>query len=259
MKPTSFGEKLRLVRNHYGITITEMSEKINVVKSNISRYERDLNKPTVPFVELLLKHYRVNLNWLFGENEAMFLSGAEKNSQVIHNHESVTKVLNNRQHHDYSVIEFTTFGIPIYNAAPLDTEQTANRFPIVGAISAGIPLEITPTDEFGLVSYPLFKSKSDLDKYLVFKINGLSMAPEIKHEDIVFVYKNNNWMELKNKVVAVRISGEMTLKKLVIDEQKRRITLVALNKEFQDLVLNEADLERTILIGELKLIRRIYK
>ena len=241
-KDLTFGDRIVLIRHHYDITISEMSDTIGVVKSNISRYERNLVEPTNTFFEKLLKHYRVNLNWLFGEKEEMILPTKARLKVAVQPVE------------DLSPVSYTSFGIPIFGDV---LESESNFMPISGAISAGEPLEVR-YDGSQSIPFPLEKTTKDSDNYLVFRVNGLSMAPEIAHEDIVFIKRNNNWLEQKNKIVAVMIRGELTLKKLFFNESSREVVLKALNTDFEDIVISYEMMEGTFLVGELKAIRRIY-
>jgi SOS-response transcriptional repressor LexA len=241
----NFGDKLIAIRKHYGINITQMSDTTGVVKSNISRYEHDLVRPTVYYLDVLVKHYRVNLNWLFGVEQQMILDTKlpekiKKTNKVIHlEPESYIKA-----------------GIPVYGKI---NRTKNNILPVSGAISAGEPLEIKENEREDYVPFPLSKDKADITNYLVFQVNGLSMAPDIKHEDIVYIKKNDNWLELNGKIVAVMIKGEMTLKKLVIEEANQIVKFKPLNRGYNDIIIDFDMMEGTFLVGELKAIRRVYK
>ena len=112
---------------------------------------------------------------------------------------------------------------------------------------------------YDFVPFPFYKTQKDLSEYLVFRVNGLSMAPDIHHEDIVFIYKNSNWAELNDRIVAVRLQGDMTLKKLSMNDQKKEIVFKALNKDYEDILVSYSEMDSTYLVGELKAIRRIYR
>ena len=251
MRTRSFGQRLKLVRAHYKITITEMADKLRIVKSNVSRYERDLNKPTIGFIELLLKHYRVNLNWLFGEQEDMLLK--PKDSKNIKQAILSDTKFSNKQ----NLVEYTSFRVPVYSGEKSFSPESS-LLPIAGSISAGEPMEIKD-EGYDFVPFPFYKTQKDLEKYLVFRVNGLSMSPDIHHEDIIFIYKNDNWLELNERVVAIMIHGEMTLKKLIINYNKNEVIFKALNEDYKDISLDFTDMGTTYLLGELKAIRRIYK
>ncbi|MCL2064548.1 MAG: helix-turn-helix domain-containing protein [Candidatus Cloacimonetes bacterium] len=258
MDELTFGQRLIKIRKHFGITMTVMSEKLKTVKSNVSRYERDLNKPTISFLESLIKVYRINLNWLFGASEEMFLPAeieaeiSEKDKKAI---SPFIAVEDNR--FEIQEVEYTSFGIPIFGDF-IDESAKQHLLQISGPISAGEPQEIV-NQGYDSIPLPIYKSSRDLDEYLVFRVNGLSMEPEIHHEDIVFIYKNDNWIELNNKIVAVRIHGEMTLKKLAIDNIKREIVFKPINKKYADIIISFELMKAISLIGELKAITRVYK
>jgi SOS-response transcriptional repressor LexA len=256
MKKISFGQRLKSFRKALGINITQMSDTLGMVKSNISRYERDLNKPTVQFLELLLKHYRINLNWLFGEETEMFLVDKQeiKLSEMSHNE---VKKLNipKEKVYDFPQVQYTSFGVPVFNGELEDNAE--HLLPVYGEISAGEPLEIKDQEPYNFVPFPINKPNMNMDDYLVFKVNGLSMYPEIMHQDIVFIKKNNNWFELNGKIVAVNIQGEMTLKRLMFTEETREIIFKSLNRSFADIKVDFQQMDSTYLVGELIAIRRI--
>ena len=251
MPKRSFGKNLRIVRSHYNISITEMSDQMGVVKSNISRYERDLNKPSIDFVKLLLKHYRVNLNWLFGEKQEMILEPKTEKDEAIISKRGKKEKLS-------GIIEYTSFQVPVYAGGEIADISTGKSISISGAISAGEPLEMRE-EGYDFVPFPFYKTQKDLSDYLVFRVNGLSMEPDIHHEDIVFIYKNSNWAELNDRIVAVRLQGDMTLKKLSMNDQKKEIVFKALNKDYEDIFVSYSEMDSTYLVGELKAIRRIYR
>ena len=255
MKKSTFGQKLTIIRKHFGINKTRMAEDLKTAKSNISRYERDLNKPTIDFIRSLLKVYNINLNWLFGENQEMLLSADNAVSVINDNEKKANKQTN--KYLEFQSVGYTSFGVPIFDNLD-ENAQDKYSLPIVGAISAGEPIEVLHTSDNDFIPLPFYKTSKDLNNYLVFRVNGLSMHPDIHHEDIVFIYKNQNWIELNNKIVAVRIDGEMTLKKLSINNERKEIIFKALNKNFSDIVLNYEMMNNTSLVGELRAIRRVF-
>ena len=259
MKKLSFGERITLIRKKYNISMTEMANTLGVVKSNISRYERGLNKPTIQFIGLLLKHYRVNLNWLFGENEEMILTENVKHSLTqLPKNSFLYEVTQKNKIMDMPAITYTSLGIPVFSQIAEEVDTEHHLLPVSGSISAGDPVEIKKAESYEFVPFPFYKSSKDLDDYLVFKVNGLSMAPEINHEDIVFIKKNNNWIELNNKIVAVMIQGDMTLKKLHLDNINQEIIFKPLNRNFDDIKVSFEMMDSTFLVGELKAIRRVF-
>jgi len=243
----TFGDKLVLIRKYFGISITDMSQLTGIVKSNISRYERDLVAPGVHFLSVIKKHYPINMNWLFDDKEEMIAGKMRKKRGPNKRH--APKVVS------LEPINYTSFGIPIFGEI---MENEEYLLPVSGSISAGEPLEIKEIESTEFVPFPISKS-DDLDQYLVFKVNGLSMAPEIAHQDIIFVKRNNNWLDLNNRIVAVMIRGEMTLKKMIIDNKNHDVMFKALNRDYDDIVISFEMMDGIFLVGELKAIRRIYK
>ena len=252
MKKITFGQRLIILRKHLGFNLTEMANNLGTFKSNLSRYEHDLIKPTIGFMESLIRVYGVNLNWLFDEKADMFLPDVGNKKIKKMSGKDISKT--NHMIDELSSVDYTSFGIPVF-IDQLSLTSSKNLLPISGFISAGAPMEITPMEN-DFVQSPIYKTTRDIDDYYVFRVNGLSMSPEIQHEDIVFIYKNDNWIEVNNKIVAIMVQGEVTLKKLIINTESKEVVLVALNKEYDNLVIDFDKLYSTRLIGELKAIKR---
>jgi SOS-response transcriptional repressor LexA len=246
MENKTFGMRLKAIRLYYNLSISQMAMTMKVVKSNISRYERDRVKPTIVFLERLIKIYRVNLNWLFGESEQMLIDFKMKNKL----NKKITEVVDN------SPISYLSMGIPVYDKIMLNKENTIQ---ISGAISAGEPLEIIQSDNYEYVPFPFDYDLKSLENYLVFRVNGLSMAPEIAHNDIVYIKRNTDWLLLNKKIVAVMIRGEVTLKKMSINEVKKEVVFKPLNKDYSNISISSISfdmMDNTFLIGELIAIKK---
>jgi SOS-response transcriptional repressor LexA len=254
----SFGEKLIAIRKELGLNLSEASEKLELVKSNLSRYERNMINPSVGFIEKLFYIFHVNINWLIGGVGNMFLSKEEIESisiEEVLTTEAIRMMNKQKTVSDLPDFFYTSFGIPVFTKDP--GGEMMDLVPVVGEISAGEPLEIRNEEPLDFVPFPYFKQNTNLDDYLIFRVNGLSMKPEIDHKDIIFIKKNNNWFELDGRVVACVISGELTLKKLHIENASQEIHLIPLNKEFRTIKIGMEDLSYIFLLGELKAIRRV--
>jgi transcriptional regulator with XRE-family HTH domain len=62
IRPKYLGEKLQRIRTHMDCSLTEMAnrlqtEEINLRRSDISKYERDINEPPLP---VLLRYARIS-------------------------------------------------------------------------------------------------------------------------------------------------------------------------------------------------------
>ncbi len=254
----SFGERLTRFRFKLDKTIEEMSNELEMVKSNISRYERDITKPSVAFLEMLTQKYQVNLNWLVADIGNMFLT--EQDFEKIEVVENLTQkfleVSKKEKVSSFPEMFYTSFGVPVFTHDPL--EEVVDLMPVIGEISAGEPLEIRNEEPLDFVPFPFYRANSNMDDFLIFRVNGLSMKPEIEHQDIVFIRKNENWYELNKRIVAIVIGGELTLKKLNLNDSEQKVELIPLNPEFRTISILMDDLNQISLLGELKAIRRSF-
>ena len=66
---TTFGTKLRLLREDSGYTQQEVADAIGVSRPSYSHYENDWNKPGLPIMDRLAKFYGVKLDELCCEDD----------------------------------------------------------------------------------------------------------------------------------------------------------------------------------------------
>jgi transcriptional regulator with XRE-family HTH domain len=64
----SFGTIARRLREEKGLTTRMLEAEINVSCSNISKYENDLNEPTLSVLRRYSKFFNVSLDELCDEN-----------------------------------------------------------------------------------------------------------------------------------------------------------------------------------------------
>ncbi len=256
----SFGEKLVLIRKELNMNLSEMADYLDLVKSNLSRYERNMIVPSVDFLKKLTAVFHVNLNWLIGGFGEMFLSEEEIGQlrvEEILSVEDARKLCSSVRRIDIPKYFYTSMGVPVYIQDP--PAANFELLPVEGEISAGEPMEIRNNEPLDFVPFPYYRPNMNLDDFLVFRVNGLSMHPDIEHQDIVFIQKNSNWEELNNRVVAVVIAGELTLKKLNMMHDLQEIHLIPINKNFSVIKVPLEEIHQMYLLGELKAIRRISK
>lgn len=255
----TFGKRLTRFRYKLDKTIEEMANEMEMVKSNISRYERDITKPSVAFLEMLIQKYQVNLNWLVSDIGNMFLE--EKDFEKIEVVEDLSQKFlemppKKEKISSFPEMYYTSFGVPVFTHDPM--EEVVDLMPVVGEISAGEPLEIRNDEPLDFVPFPFYRANANVDDFLIFRVNGLSMKPEIEHQDIVFIRKNSNWFELNKRIVAIVISGELTLKKLNLNDTDQTVELIPLNPQYRTIKIDMEDLSQISLLGELKAIRRTF-
>ncbi len=219
-----FGKEITKLRNSLGKTITQMSEEMKINKSNLSRYETGKTIPSVEFLHKIINTYFLEIRMLKDSDSNFLLEFLNTDNQT-------------------DIIE----KIP---------ENDFIEFDIVGEIAAGLPMESAYSEPAGKVKVPTNFINGIPENFLVFRVNGKSMQPEVNDGDIIFIKKSDSWNNLNTKIVAVRINGEITLKKLQLDGRKKLIILFPLNPDFKTIIVNPEENDDITLIGELRSIIR---
>jgi SOS-response transcriptional repressor LexA len=79
----------------------------------------------------------------------------------------------------------------------------------------------------------------------VLRARGRSMAPEIKHGDLVLVeyLENARPEDLQGRICVCSLNGESTMKRVFVERRRRRTAVVLRgdNPEIEPLVVSDAD------------------
>jgi SOS-response transcriptional repressor LexA len=234
------GKRLKEVRTHFKMKQYEFAQSIDVKASAISQMEADKINPSIETMQQIYKAYKVNLHWLItGKGDMLMDKDAkamkfEKLQSLLDN--QINDILNAKNNlHDNDTVEFR----------------------VSGEIAAGEPVTSINTI-LEVVSVHKSQLKADVKEYLTLRVNGRSMEPEVKHNDVILIRKDNDWQKLAGRICAVRIDGEVTLKKLVLDADKKMIVLVSINESYKPILVYPADHSDVHLIGHLcSLVRRM--
>jgi transcriptional regulator with XRE-family HTH domain len=95
----SFGRKLKMLRVHNGLNQNQMSKRLNISQSVLSRYESDKKRLTEydDIVQRVVDEFKVSPKWLVAEdgNTTIFQSGSiatgSQGIEQIENYYSVPK------------------------------------------------------------------------------------------------------------------------------------------------------------------------
>ncbi len=72
----TFGQKLKQLRTDRKLTQSELAEKLNLSKANISKYESDDIEPNLQTLTVISTLFNVSIDFLLGNNEI-------KNSELL--------------------------------------------------------------------------------------------------------------------------------------------------------------------------------
>lgn len=224
-------ERLLLLTKKLDLNKRQFADSINISPGNFSAWINP-KKRSLPSTEAIFKMsevHKVNLNWLFtGEGRIFFKRDDEKPGLSPH---PFTKLRNKYV-----------------------------RLPIVAPVSCGEPLEIEDIEPEGFVyvSEDFIVGRSN--NYIGFRAEGNSMVPEIKGGDVIILKLDSSWDEANNRIAAVRINDEVTLKHIQIDHQKKILVLNPYCSDFKSIILNEDEVEDSALVGVgIMIVRDIYK
>ncbi len=127
-----------------------------------------------------------------------------------------------------------------------------------GEIAAGLPAESfsDPDEEFRAVPNILLRERPE--HYFLLRVQGESMEPMILNDDLVLIYRENDWNRVTGKVCAIRLNGEITLKEVQIEPESEVIFLHPYNHKFKTLVVHQDKYQDVFLVGVLEAVIRTY-
>lgn len=237
------GQRLRAIRKALNLSQVELAEKLGINASAISQMETDRIKPSLDTMMILAKSYKANLHWLITGSGRMFEDTISA-SQYKNNHR-----LN-------ALKNLITEELQQITQAKMDFAQTdIIDIPVNGEIAAGLPVE-TSDEELDVITVRRAMIKGDINDFVCLRVNGHSMEPDIKHNDLILIRQNAQWAEQAGKICAVRVDGSITLKQLVLDNANQVIVLVALNHEYQPIILKPDEHQDINLIGYMYFLFR---
>ena len=167
------GARLKQARELNHITLEEAGKKVDVHKSTVLRWENgETEKIKLPVIQILAKYYNVNPVWLMGYDVPM----------------------------KENTIESNIFPIA----------DTPKRIPVVGKISAGLPILAVENIE-GYEYAPSSQIKEGYT-YFYLKVQGDSMNLKFNDGDIVLVQKQDTLEN--NEIGVILVNGfDATVKK----------------------------------------------
>ncbi|MBM4399875.1 MAG: helix-turn-helix domain-containing protein [Candidatus Cloacimonetes bacterium] len=232
------GLRLRSVRKALNLSQQDFAESLNINASAISQMETNRIKPSLDTLLLLAKNYKVNLHWLLTGKGQMF-------------EDAVTTTVYKTNNRLEELKKLLTEELNSITKAKLDfTQHDAIDIPVKGEIAAGQPVE-SFHDEIDVVTVRKSILQGTVNEFLCLRVNGKSMEPEIRHNDMILIRQSKEWEKLAGRICAVRIDGSITLKQLVLDPANQVIVLVSLNNDYQPIVIRPDEHQDIDLIGYL--------
>ncbi len=215
----TFAERLRTIMQLQNVKATELSAKTNIAKSQISHWLSGTYKAKQDSLSILAEFFNVNEAWLMGFDVSMDRDDSPVDDNVIYQEIKTSKV----------------------------------QIPILGKVPAGIPIEAIE-DILGYVDldYSLVRNGQ---RYFALKIQGDSMYPEYKSNDIIIVKQQENCNTGDDCVVLVN-GNDATFKRVI--KQENGILLKPLNNKYEPYYFSASEIvEKPVrVIGVAVEVRR---
>lgn len=208
----TIGERIKERRKQLGLTVDELSERLNKNRATIYRYEsNDIEKLPTTVLEPLAKALEVT---------PAYLMGWEENAEVTSNSDLSALM----QKYD--------------NIKPIKLK----RFPMLGEIACGEPIFADEDKEHYIMA------DMDIDADFCLTAKGDSMInARIYEGDIVFI-KEMPIVE-NGDIAAVIIEDEATLKRVYYYPDDNMLQLVAENPKYKPLVYQGPELDTIRILG----------
>ena len=236
------GQRIKQIRTALGIKQVELAKVLKVNPSTMSQIEGGRTNPSLGTLSELDKIYNINLHWLITGTGEMFNTIAETESQSGA-WDNFQKLMNERLEE-------------IVQARKDLMDSDIVEIAVSGEIAAGAPIENYGASlEVVTVSRSLINGS--LSDFVALRVNGRSMEPDIRNQDVVLIRLSNEWRELEGKICAIRIDGGITLKRLLLDDARKMVVLVPINEDFQPIIVDPDSHSDVTLIGSLYFLFRI--
>lgn len=236
------GERLKAVRKNLKLSQAELGEKLKINASAISQMEHNHIKPSLETLATMARFYGVNLHWLITGDGSMYEVEGDMEGSTERRLNKIRTFINDEL---LSLVR--------------TKEETADLNPfelhVRGEIPAGTPME-SVDHALDMISVNRTMLGGVADDFIALRVNGRSMEPEIIHNDVVVIRKSQDWKKLNGSICAVRIDGEITLKRLSMDDKNRLIVLLSVNEEYQPILINPAEHQDISLMGSLHMLLR---
>lgn len=238
------GDRIRQLRLALQLKQVDMARDMKINASALSQLESGRTKPSLETITELGNRYKVDLHWLITGEGLMF--GANESKELpSKGWDNFKQILDSR------LEEIVQARQDMLTADIMD-------IPVSGEIAAGLPLENTG-DTVDVVTVRRSMIHGVISDYMALRVNGRSMEPDIRHNDVVLIKQSSDWSGLAGKICAVRIDGAITLKKMMLDDVNKTIVLVPLNDDFQPILVNPEHHTDVALLGSLFYLYRVLK
>lgn len=213
------GNKIRYYRTKLNLTQDQLGEKLNTKKATISNYETGYRTPKQDDLFEIAHILNISIDDLFPTR-----NNKKNDITSIYNKLTPPRQKNVLNYANEQLEEQNSKGDNVVDINSYKQEKTPVN--VNGCVSAGVGERLHDETLFTeMVKGPIPTHD------LALKVNGDSMEPMFKDGEIIFVEKTHN---IKNGQIGIFIiEEEAYVKKVFVEDD--RLTLVSLNKEYDDL------------------------
>ncbi|WP_320419579.1 XRE family transcriptional regulator [Staphylococcus aureus] len=213
------GNKIRYYRTKLNLTQDQLGEKLNTKKATISNYETGYRTPKQDDLFEIAHILNISIDDLFPTR-----NNKKNDITSIYNKLTPPRQENVLNYANEQLDEQNSKGDNVVDINSYKQDKTPVN--VNGCVSAGVGERLHDETLFTeMVKAPIPPHD------LALKVNGDSMEPMFKDGEIIFVEKTHN---IKNGQIGIFIiEEEAYVKKVFVEDD--RLTLVSLNKEYDDL------------------------
>ncbi|UXV56516.1 LexA family transcriptional regulator [Staphylococcus aureus] len=220
----SFKDRLKQIMSERKISQSELSRRTGIGRNSISDYLNGKYEAKQDKVFELAKALNVNEAWLMGFDISKNRKIENNDIASIYSKLTPPRQKNVLNYANEQLDEQNTKGDNIVDINSYKQEKIEVN--VNGCVSAGVGERLHGETLFTeMVKAPIPPHD------LALKVNGDSMEPMFKDGEIIFIEKTHN---IKNGQIGIFIiEEEAYVKKVFVEDD--RLTLVSLNKEYDDL------------------------
>lgn len=252
---SSFSDMLSFLRKRADLSQKELADKIGVSRSTIGMYETGVREPDFEMLEALADVFNVNMDTLLGKSQST--SGDQSNnntvgSRFIHFPDEVDEIAERYRNLDdhgkgavKAILDFEEASVIAEKRQHKPVQPRSDGFVDVKVFdqpaAAGLGNYLSDPI-YHMEQYPA-NEVPDGTEFGV-RISGLSMSPTIPNGATAFV-QSRGAIE-PGKIGIFLLNEEAYCKKLVVDREKQEIRLVSFNPEYEDRIIEDADVFSTM-------------
>ena len=248
------------------MTQAELSEKTGIPASTLSGYIARRSTPRADQVQKLADAFNVPKSTIDPRFSSKAVNDLKLTQSINHYIEATIKSMNNmndegkEQVADYANLldtsgKYKNENPKVINIADYIKDRSETYAESYAESYDELISNARATAGHGAFNYEdheqFHSVKTDLlpeyDYDSIVEVSGSSMEPMIKDGDIVFVKYNQDFID--GKIYVVNIAGETVIKTCYFERDK--LTLVSENKDWEDRIIEGADLNQVKIVGRV--------